>query len=437
MFHCARGYGKTWWLLTEALALAMTKPGVRIVYAAPSREQAKQIVWPTAEMLLLNAPASTRPRLAAAEHAIVCGNGSRIVIDGADDERGNHLRGPFAHLVICDEAAFWRHMQYVIKTVLLPQTSRGVVNGRLLVASTSPESVGHEFVGLCAEAMNEGAYIVRTIDDDTSIGEVERERRMRDMAEEKHKASPRLSTAVRRELLCEFVTETERAVVPEFDQVLHVTPIETRPPWCDKYVAMDLGLVDYAHVLFAHYDFGRAKIVIEDEHVANYQTTQDLAAAVKAKERELWTPDRKDWDPSVPKLRISDNELQQIYDLGQTHGIRFQPALKYDAEAALNNLRGLFASRRVEINQRCKHLIHQLRVGIWNKNRTDYERLPGAGHLDGIDALKYLARHIDYQANPLPPVGYAPDRVYIPPDLEEQRSGTINAMRKLLPTTAR
>ncbi len=437
--HCARGYGKTYWFLSEAaeagakthpLTRHLTRPA-RMVYAAPTREQARSIILPSAEVFFQDCPPDIRPRWHVDQHAYIWPNGSRLIIDGADDERGNHLRGPFADIVFADEQGFWRHCDYVTKTILLPQVQR--VGGRIIGASTSPETTGHEFVGLCAEAQQEGAYIVRTIDDDTTLSDQERDKRMRDLAEEKHKGNPRMSTAVQREYLCMIVTEAERAVIPEFDQAFHVTARPSRPEWCDKYVAMDLGLVDYAHVLFGYYDFARAKIVIEDEHVANYQTTLDLAEAVKQKERALWGRDpHSPWDPNVPKLRVSDNELQQIYDLGVTHGVRFQPALKYDAEAALNNLRGLFAQRRIEIHERCKQLTYQLKVGIWNKQRTDYERLPKAGHLDGIDALKYLARHIDYQANPAPKVGYVPDRVFVSPDLREEQSTSVHAMRKLL-----
>ncbi len=103
-----------------------------------------------------------------------------------------------------------------------------------------------------------------------------------------------------------------------------------------------------------------------------------------------------------PKLRISDNEAQQLTDLSIDHGLTFIATEKRDKEAAITNTRNLFLDRRIKINKRCINLIHQLTVGIWNTRRTDYERMAGAGHLDGIDALIYLCRNIDYNHNPYP-----------------------------------
>src|SRR5258706_2793207 len=105
VIHWRRGAGKTWLFLTIAFEYMAKHPGARLVYAAPTREQAKQIVIPTAQLLIPPyLPNSVRPRWVATEHAYLHPNGSRCVVDGADDERGDHLRGPFAHIVFMDES---------------------------------------------------------------------------------------------------------------------------------------------------------------------------------------------------------------------------------------------------------------------------------------------------------------------------------------------
>jgi hypothetical protein len=404
--HAARGYGKTWGRLVDHIEACRKKRKQRHIYAAPTREQAKQIVIPTMDLIIDDAPAEYRPVWQASEHRYFFpGTESYIVIDGADDDKGDHLRGPFAHMVTFDEAAFSRHCRYVLKSVLLPQAQR--VRGQIVVCSTSPESVGHDFVGVSAEAKSEGAYQKFTIFDNPRLSDKEIQTQAREMASQEFKDDPWKDTFVRRELLCEFVTDLRRAVMPEFDAQLHVIEEHTRPEWVDCYEGLDLGLVDLTHALFGYYDFDRAKLVIEDEVVGQYMRTEVFAQRCKDKEKELWGSVPYFGAPSglhnrCPWGRYSDNEAQQLYDLAAM-GLPFAPAIKTDKEVALNRVRKDFARGKIEIHKRCVNLIHQLTVGIWNHNRSDYERLPGAGHLDGIDALIYMARMIDYNRNPVPP----------------------------------
>jgi hypothetical protein len=290
-----------------------------------------------------------------------------------------------------------------MKSVILPQLQR--VNGRARLQSSSPESVGHDFVGLCEEAIRAGSYFKFTVHDNPRLTP-EKIQKDAEEVSGKQGAAVWLETSVRREFLCEFVTDTARAVIPEFNDEQHVGECE-RPEWVDTYEGMDLGLVDLTHVLFGYWDFGNARLVIEDELSGQYMLTSDVGAKIKAKEQELWgklpyfgAPNGK--HNRAPWGRYSDNEAQQLYDLAAL-GLSFAPAIKTDKEAAINRLRLMFSQGKIVIHPRCKSLLHQLRVGIWNERRTDYERLPGAGHLDGIDALVYMARMIDYNRNPVPP----------------------------------
>lgn len=404
IIHAARGYGKTYDALVDCCEVGQRKHGQRMVFAAPTREDAKKIVSAVMPMVIADAPSEFKPRWLSTDHLYhFPATDSVLIIEGADDDRGNHLRGPHIHYGVADEAGFWRHCRYVIKSVLLPQLQR--VGGRLRVQSTSPESVGHDFVGLCEEAIRASAYFKFTIHDNPRMAP-EKIQRDAEEVSGKQGAAVWLETSVRREFLCEFVTDTARAVIPEFSDELHVGEVE-RPEFVDCYEGMDLGLVDLTHVLFGYWDFANAHLVIEDEIVGQYMLTKDVAAKIKAKEAELWdkipyfdAPRGK--HNRVPWARYSDNEAQQLYDLAAM-GLSFAPAIKTDKEAAINRLRLMFSTGKIVIHPRCKSLLHQLRVGIWNERRTDYERLPGAGHLDGIDALVYMARMIDYNRNPIPP----------------------------------
>lgn len=391
---CARGWGKSVFLLKEGFEQCFSKPRQRVLYAAPSREQAKQIVIPTAEWMLETCPADMAPVWSDTKHAYVFPNKSQLIIEGADDENGKHLRGPFAHLALLDEQGFWRRPEYITRSIVMPLVHR--VGGRILGASTPPESPYHEFVTMIRHAQTRGSLMTRTIDDSPLLTPQRRRELIQEIGN-----GDETATAVRRELFCEIVAETERAVVPEFDREAHVGVI-ARPDLFDGYVFLDLGLKDFSHALFVHYNFALACVVVEDEICVNNKPVSEIAPLIAAKEMELW-------GEQEPYVRISDNEPMEIAEFGRQHYLqpekvpremRFSPAENKNPEALLNRLRSLVFANRVKVSPRCVKLIAMLEGGLWNDRRTDFERIPGLGHLDGVMSLAYGIDRIDYQRNP-------------------------------------
>ncbi len=262
MLHCGRGWGKTWLLETMAISYAIKNSNSRIVYATQTRESARQILLPTFKMLTLEVPDNVAPKWKSQGHSIDFENGSSIVVEGADDDHGNKLRGAFAHLIICDELGFWSHADYVVNHILLPQAQR--VGGSIYLTSTTPESLGHEFYSFVIECKKNNTYFRKTIYDNPRLTP----EKIEEYAEE---CKGKDTTLFRREYLCEDVVETKRSVVPEFKQDIHVFHEMDKPKHYDNYTAMDLGLVDYTHVLFAYYDFLNATVVVDDEICEHYK----------------------------------------------------------------------------------------------------------------------------------------------------------------------
>jgi hypothetical protein len=113
--------------------------------------------------------------------------------------------------------------------------------------------------------------------------------------------------------------------------------------------------------------------------------------------------DQFTFEQKEPYKRVSDNNLTLINDLQRMHGLLFRPTRKDDADAALNNMRILIASKQIIINPRCKILISHLNAGIWDKSKTKFARSAlKFGHFDAIDSLKYMVRNVNFQANPFP-----------------------------------
>ncbi len=436
VLHARRGFGKTWLFLTIAFEYMAKNPGSRLVYAAPSREQAKQIVIPTANLLIpADLPDAYKPRWVATEHAFLHPNGSRCVVDGADDERGDHLRGPFAHIVFMDEQAFWRYCARVTTSVLYPQVQR--TGGRMFSASTSPESTHHEFTQLIDEAKREGAYMRVALDDDETVPQFEKDRIAAQYSNLRDPVHGRESTAYRREFGCEIVTETEAAVFPEFEFIRHVGE-RAKPEFWDGYVSLDLGMQDFSHGLAAFYDFDSATVVVEDEVCMQSSPVSTLAPAIVDLERRVF-------GNVPPRSRVSDNHPMEIAEFGKQHLLQpdkvprelvFSAAGNRNPEALINRARGMLEADRILIHPRCRELIKQCQGGLWNQNRTDFRRIIGLGHLDGLMSLVYMLDIIDYAHNPnmrkrLDPATHA---IYYQKTEDQRRYGQLS---RLLPASAR
>jgi hypothetical protein len=435
ILHAARGYGKTFDALVGHLEYGLQNPNTRQMFAAINRAEARKIVKAVMPMVLDDCPAHLKPQWVASEYEYRFHNGSVFLIEGVDGEgdNGDHLRGPHIHKFTGDEVGFWRDPVYAYKSVILPQLQR--VNGKGRLQSTSPKSVGQGFVELCTEAIRKGGYHKFTVWDNPRVAREQAQADAEELCGLEGEAVWK-TTSVRREFLCEFVTDAASAVVPEFSEEQHVVTEYTRPEWVDCYEGLDLGLVDLTHLLYGYWDFDNACLVIEDEIAGNYMLTKDFAGLALKREKELWghipyygkdhaTPHNR-----CPRGRYSDNDAQILYDLA-SYGLSFAPALKVEKEAALNRLRQMFAGGKVKIHARCVNLIHQLKVGTWNERRTDYERLPGAGHLDGVDALVYMARSIDRNRNPVPPLlGVSHLTHHIPPVSRKTKNELAKLVRR-------
>ena len=100
-------------------------------------------------------------------------------------------------------------------------------------------------------------------------------------------------------------------------------------------------------------------------------------------------------------MRVVDAPAITIADMSAKGNI-WTACRKDDKQAALNRLRLSVANRELAINPRCKKLIAHLRYAIWNRARSSYARSADYGHFDGVDALVYLVRSVDWHRNPYP-----------------------------------
>lgn len=398
----SRRLGKTFYCMVLAVEYCLRNPKTIVKFLAPTKIMINEIVGDIMPKILESCPEELKPQQMKSKYSYIFTNGSKIQLAGSDSGHAEKLRGSFAHLCIVDEAGFCNDLTNTVKSVLLPTTLN--TRGKIILLSTPPKDLEHDFLSFVEEADAKGTLIKKTIYDNPRITAEE-------IAEiEAAYPGGRDNLEFRREFLCEIQKNTELAVVPEFDDLLEKKIVQEwpRPAFFDSYVSMDLGFKDLTVVLFAYYDFKRAKVVIEDELVMNFQESNNnirtLMENIALKEAALFT-DALTHELKAPYLRISDINHIVTKEISVVSGGRmnFVPATKDDKQAAINNLRVMVSGEKVIINPKCKVLIRHLKNAKWSKsNKNVFDRSVDNGHYDAVDALNYLLRGIVYGKNPYP-----------------------------------
>lgn len=408
LFNCSRRWGKSFLLCALAIECALSGKNKQVKYAAPTARDVRKIIAPIMRALLETCPEKLRPDWNQQDGVWTFKNGSQIHVAGVDNGNADSLRGQSSDLAIVDEAGFVSDLEYLDRGVLMPQLI--TTNGRMIISSTPATSPGHAFREYCVEAEARGAYVKQTIWDAPHIDH----RRVEEWCLEE---GGETSTTWRREYLAEHVTDEGSAVIPEWERSKSVVVEEReRPEYAHAFVAMDQGYYDLSVAVFGYYDFRAGLDVIEDELVFERATSDVLASGVAAKEAELWS--RLEPVPR-PLQRFVDAPAIVIADLSRISGQIWTPARKDDAESALNSLRVSISTGKLRIHPRCRTVIAHLAGAVWNKSRTTFERSPGLGHFDGVDAVKYFHRGVNRYANPFPaiPKGVSADDHWVPPKL--------------------
>jgi len=398
----ARRSGKTFCLCILAIEQCLRQPNSIVKFLAPTKLQLTTILRPLFKQILEDCPDAIKPEFKQKENIYYFPNGSEIQLAGSEGGHAEKLRGGDAHIAIVDEAGSCKDLKNVVNNILLPTTL--VVKGKILLASTPPESEDHDFIKYIEDAEKRGSLVRKTVYDNPRLSKED----IDSLIEELGGIN---SESTRRELFCELIKSSSVSVLPEFTEDLEKQIVKEwpKPPFYDCYVSMDLGGVDLTVVLFAYYDFRANKVIIEDELIFDFSEKENniekLTHMIMKKEEELWTNPLTN-ERKEPYLRVSDiNYIATGEILKYSNNlINFIPANKDDNEASINNLRVMLSNKKIIINPKCKTLIRHLKHVKWysKNNKTKFARSTDNGHYDAVDAIKYLLRAIIYSKNPYP-----------------------------------
>lgn len=393
---CHRRMGKSFCLLLMCFERAIRQKGAIIKYCCATRKQVRDIVEPMIGYILAEAPGSLIRREKDDSWYFrkpdwPAETWSRVQFVGLDYKQGDLLRGPACDLCCIDEARDISCLDYVYQQVLVPQFSRRLYP-LVIMASTPPESMEHPFVAKYCEA-GWGDGTTRTIrasenedwtleDDQLVIDEL----------------GGRESLAYQREIECKLVGDPTRQVIPEWDDVKGHTVVEgkiERPDWYIPYVSLDTGWKDRSAVLFSFFDFDRRKLCHIGEIFENYITIGQLAEMIWEKYRELFSP-----QCSKKARFVADGDLLEINTLRIEHSLPFMPAEKWRKRRfqAINAYRTALVEGLHEVEaMSCPHFVRQHAYGIYNKQRSDFDRSETMGHLDVVAAAVYVNDQVNWK----------------------------------------
>lgn len=407
VFHCSRRLGKTHLLCVIATCVAISKPNAQIRYATFTQKALKKMVLPIFKQLFLSLPRKYKPTFNIQEGSYNFKNGSQIHLSGVNNNQADNLRGVSSDLGLVDEAGFCDDLSYLIESVLMPQLL--TANGKLIMASSSPLSPAHEFADYINQSKIDGSYSSYDIHKAGYKPEL--------IAEFCAEAGGEHSTTWRREYLNEVIVDEVLAIIPEWNSQTYVQ--ETKPDafysYYHRYCAADWGVRDKTAILWAYYDFKRAKLIIEDEFSCSGSdsTTRNIAENVKLKEAALGYKE-------IYRRPADNNQLILLQDLASEFNLHFYPTNKDTLAAMINEARLWVQQGRVIVHPRCKELIACLEFGVFaSDKRSEFGRSKSLGHYDMLAAFTYLIRNIDQATNPIPASYGKAENVFSPENWEE------------------
>ncbi len=409
---CARRFGKTYWVAVISVMVARSIKNGRVKVASAFLKDVEEFIVPAFNLVMEDMPDDLRPKWNESKKKFRFPNGAEIQLVGLD-RNPNAGRGNYCDLYVFEEAAFIKNLKYLYSSVVVPMTMYRP-GAKVLMITTPPQSPDHDIVDFVIKAKQESAYVELDIYKNPMATP---------QIIEDYKRECLTDTDWKREYLCQFVTDRTKAILPEMiDYDYKRGPKSEFYDTLHKYVGMDLGVRDLNVTLFGYYDFPRAKVVIEREHVMSgpNMTTPILHSAISRIEMELW-------NGKEPFKRVADNNNPLLLlDLGSIHNMFFHSTSKDSLHAMVNHLRVWLAGGRIEIDESCKTLIDSLKFGIWNETRAEFARSKALGHYDALAALMYLVRNINESTNPIPvKVGFD----QIDTRIDEKMEGYKNLIR--------
>jgi len=362
VLNCGRGWGKTEYAVEVAVHKALAKKGRRVLYVAPTIQQARDISWSRFKerCLPITIKAKESPSLEITVNTIDDGE-STIVLRGW--EAVETLRGQEFDYIVLDEVASMRNFWVGWQEVLLPtfRMSRG---GALFIST--PKGFNH-FYDLYNQQGKDWESFTFTTYDNPFINPDE-------IADAKESST---EDKFAQEYMADF-RKQEGLVYKEFNRVAHTYEELPDVKFVEMCMPIDFGYRHPCAALTVQVD-SDGNYYVDDEWYKTEKTEDEIADYALSQR---------------PNKVYPDPENQSAIEVLRRKGLNVREVVKGkgSVQTGIGLVREAFLSGRLRINQACINLISELETyhypesnskGILNENPEKVDD-------DALDALRYF-----------------------------------------------
>lgn len=382
LLFCSRRFGKSFLGVILALEDCLQHPGKQVAIIGPTLKQTTRIVTPLLKAIIADAPKGLVKQSKSTSTWEV---GQSTLLLGGFDTILESMRGLDLYSIYLEESgqatADLEEYQYLLYSVLFPTLmhSRGRVHHLTTPARLVDHPLHLETLPKCSVA---NAFYKFTIEDNPLLSPNEIEKEIETLG-------GRDSIGVQRELFCNIVRDDSITVVPQFNEDLHVKPLEHQPH-LSYTISGDLGYTnDLSAFHLMSYDHNTGKVLVFAEKVFPPTTpSTEIALGLQ------------DWLTYTPRA-VVDIQGNTRTDLAQL-GLDTATPEKDKFESTITFIRNEFFQDKLVIDPACTLLIQTCRSLTFNKQRTDFLRTITLGHGDCLMSLVYGLRYVDRHTDKRP-----------------------------------
>lgn len=393
--NSTRRLGKSSFLLHLMVEECIKNSGSRWCFFAPVKDGLLDYIEPIIAKTFEDCPDERRPKFDRNRFMFSFSNGSTILFRGSNNQQHRVRRGLDLDGAGVDEARDVDDLKDLIDSVIFPALFSS--NGYLILSSTPADSFSHDLYSYYTLAEVEGWLYECSID---KAAELDPEAFPRDRIAEWKKETDR-DDVWQREYMCKWIIDSTRIAVQEWkSDYIKAYKKDVFYPFYHHYIGIDWGSKDFTALIFATWDFKRAKLVVEGELTFSGTAVRSdkIAEAITLMKLKLWGE-----DAAIYRMISDSADPILINELNGHPGMNCTPVYKEKSlEAMLNQFRILVGTEKIEVVPSCPMTLSNLKSAVWDKTRTALDRDPYNHHFDHLMALVYLTRGLVPNDNPIP-----------------------------------
>jgi hypothetical protein len=364
--RCGRRFGKTFLAAWEIYAAAIAKDGNRVPYYAPTRDDARDILWRQMKEVcresIIGDPNESRLEINV---RTLDGGSALIVLNGwealQDRGKGVGVRNTF---VVLDEVSKYTNFEYGWQEILRP-TLIDTQGGALFISTTN--GFNH-FYDLSNKELNDPDFksFHFTSYDNPHLAIEEIEKIKSEMTEDR----------AAQEIYAEF-RKKEGLVYKEFNRAFHVT--NDKP----DFVVETLGGVDPG---FTH---PAAIVTIKKDNESVYWITDEFLQTQRTEAELVEYVALQRFNKVYP-----DPENASLIEALKKRSVNVRTVNKGKGSiiAGINTMHELLKQNRIRINAKCINTIQAFEMYSYKETKGDKtpDELPAHEFSDMLDAIRYV-----------------------------------------------